>query len=168
MKLVDRPTVQVEVEIDAPADVVWALVSDPSRMGELSPECEGGQWLDGADGPAIGARFNAGNRRGDRAWETESTIVQCEPGRVIAWAVADPDNPSATWRYQFHPRRGGGTRVVESVEIGPGPSGLTAAVAEVPDKEEAMVANRTEEHRRNMDATLAALKEAAERAAGAG
>ena len=165
MKLVDRPTVQVEVEIDAPSDIVWALVTDPARMGDFSPECEGGSWIDDADGPGVGARFTAGNRREARQWETTSTVVQCEPGRVFGWAVGDPSNASATWRYQFHPRRGGGTRLVESAEIGPGPSGLSAAVAEAPDKEEAMIANRTDEHRRNMEATLAAIKAAAERSA---
>jgi uncharacterized protein YndB with AHSA1/START domain len=162
MRLADRPTVQVEVEIEAPRDVVWALVADPERMGEFSPECDGGSWLDGADGPAVGARFVGRNHRGDRAWETTSTVVQCEPGRVFAWAVGDAGDASATWRYQFHPLKGGGTRLVESVEIGPGPSGLTAAVADAPDKEEAMVANRTDEHRRNMEATLARLKAVAE------
>jgi len=44
MRLSDRPTVQGDVEIDAPRAIVWALVTDPARMGEFSPENTGGAW----------------------------------------------------------------------------------------------------------------------------
>jgi hypothetical protein len=46
--------------------------------------------------------------------------------------------------------------------MGPGPSGLTAAIDRHPDREEAIVAARPDEHCRNMTATLAAMKAAAE------
>ena len=45
-------------QIAAPAEKVWALVSDLPRMGEWSPENEGGAWADGATGPAMGATFD--------------------------------------------------------------------------------------------------------------
>lgn len=162
MRLEDRPTVQVEIEIAAPRELVWSLVVDPTRMGEFSPENLGGAWEEPWTGPAVGARFVARNRRAGLEWETTSTVVQCEPNRVFAFVVGDPENPAATWRYQFHPRRAEGVRIAESVELGPGPSGLTARIAMVPDKEEEVVAARAAEHASHMAATLTALKAAAE------
>jgi hypothetical protein len=165
MRLSDRPTVQVEIEIAAPCAVVWQLVVDPTRMGEFSPECAGGSWDDAAATPGVGATFTATNSWGPMTWQTTSTVTQWEPERAFSFAVGDPAEPAATWRYQFHPTRGGGTRLVEQMEFGPGTSGTTARIAEVPDKEEQVVAARTAEHARNMAATLAAIKAVAEREA---
>ncbi|MGH3868264.1 MAG: hypothetical protein ACRDQ4_19525 [Pseudonocardiaceae bacterium] len=46
--------------------------------------------------------------------------------------------------------------------MGPGPSGLTAVIAEMPDLGENIIANRLKEHKRNMTATLEAIKRVAE------
>ena len=46
--------VRVTREIDAPAEKLWAMVSDVTRMGEWSPENVGGNWLGGATGPKPG------------------------------------------------------------------------------------------------------------------
>src|SRR6266536_2591369 len=81
----------------------------------------------------------------------------------VLLVVGDPRNPSAIWRYQFHPTKGGGTRLVESFEFGSGPSGTSARIAEVPDKEEYVVAARTAEHSQNMLGTLHAIKAEAEK-----
>jgi hypothetical protein len=52
--------------------------------------------------------------------------------------------------------------VRQHVQLGPGPSGLSARIAELPDREADIIAARTAEHRRNMHATLEGLKTAAE------
>jgi hypothetical protein len=157
----DRLSVEVEIFVAAAPQRVWELVVDLQLMGQCSPEYQCGEWLDGATGPAIGARFKGYNKRRDREWESLSTIIEATPGRVVAWAVGDPANPGATWRFDLTPQDAG-TRVRQQVQIGPGPSGLTARIAELPDREEDIIAARTTEHRRNMQATLAALKAAAE------
>ncbi|MFN2524390.1 MAG: SRPBCC family protein, partial [Mycobacteriales bacterium] len=56
-------SVSRSTDVDAPADVVWGLVSDLPGMGRLSPENTGGRWSGGATGPAVGARFRGANRR---------------------------------------------------------------------------------------------------------
>jgi uncharacterized protein YndB with AHSA1/START domain len=171
VRLADRPVVQRDVDVAAPRPVVWALVTDPARMGEFSPENTGGAWDPPATGPALGARFTAGNQRGQMRWSRTATVTECEPGRVFAFAVTDPDdpaadpaNPIAVWRYQLHPTRGGGTWLVESVQFGTAPSPLTRRIAQVPDKEEQVVAARCAEHAANITTTLTAIKTAAERA----
>lgn len=157
----DRPTVDVDLYIAAPPDRVWRLATDIVLMGQWSPEYRGGEWLEGETGPVVGARFKGRNKRRDREWESISTVIEAEPGRSFAWAVGDPRLAAATWRLDLTPE-GSGTRVRQHVEMGPGPSGLTAVIAERPDREEDIVAARVAEHRRNMQATLAGLKAAAE------
>ena len=58
--------VSVTREIGAPAGQVWAMVSDLTRMGEWSPENEGGEWLRGAAGAQPGASFRGTNRNGKK------------------------------------------------------------------------------------------------------
>ena len=99
---------------------------------------------------------------GERQWETTSTVVEAEPSKSFAWAVGDPDNAVATWRFDLA-AEGNGTRVRQHVQLGPGPSGLTRRIAEVPDRKEEVIAARTGEHKSNMQATLEGLKAAAER-----
>ncbi|GIX46715.1 MAG: hypothetical protein KatS3mg131_0926 [Candidatus Tectimicrobiota bacterium] len=161
MRLQDCPTLEVEMVIAAPPMRVWQLVTDLERMGQWSPEYRGGAWLDGATGPAVGARFKGYNERKGRRWESVATIIAAEPGRLVAWAVGDPQNPGAVWRFELFPE-GSGTRVRQRVQLGPGPSGLSARIAELPEREADILAARLAEHRRNMQATLAGLKAAAE------
>ena len=157
----DRPSCEVSIRIAAPPETVWALVSDVSRVGQWRAECVGAQWIDGASGPAVGARFVGQQVREDRKWETTSVVMEAEPGRTFDWVVGDPDNPSARWRYELSPDDGG-TVLSYRVVMGPGPSGLTAVIAQMPDREERIIENRLGEHRRNMTNTLAAIKAVAE------
>lgn len=162
MRLSDGPTVEVEIEIDAPREIVWALVTDPARMGDFSPENLGGSWDEPFTGPEAGASFTSRNRWGDREWEMTSTVTQAEASRAFTFVTGSPDDPGAIWRYQFHPRKGGGTRLVESMQFGTGFSGTRARILEVPEKEEFVIAARTLEHRENMGRTLEAIKKVAE------
>jgi len=49
--------------VRASAEMVYDRISDVTRMGEWSPENQGGEWLDGATGAAVGARFRSRNKR---------------------------------------------------------------------------------------------------------
>ena len=79
----------VTVHIAAPAELVWDLVSDVTRIGEFSPETFEAQWLDGASGPQAGARFRGHVRRSGRGpvYWTTCTVTASEPGREFAFAV---------------------------------------------------------------------------------
>ena len=106
----------VTVHMDANPDEVWALVSDVSQIGRYSPETFEAEWLDGADGPAVGAKFRGHvkrNGRGPTYWTT-CKVVACEPGREFAFEV-EPMGIN-TWRYVLAPTDGG-TDVTESFQL---------------------------------------------------
>jgi uncharacterized protein YndB with AHSA1/START domain len=158
----DKPTVEVRIWIDAPPARVWELVSDIELMPAMSSELQSVVWLDGANGPAAGARF-AGHSKHEALgeWETTSHVVEFEPERVFGWAVEDPANPSALWRFRLEPKDGG-TELSEWVQLGPGRSGLSFAIDQMPDKEQKIVFVRMREFERNITVTLEQIKALAE------
>ena len=149
------PADSVSLRIEAPPEALYHLIADPVRMGDLSPECTGGRWLDGATGPAVGARFKGSNKRGFVRWSTTSTVVAAEPGREFAFETGDS---GIRWTYRFEPD-GTGTVVTES----------RAASKPYPFIAKAFttvllggVDRHTEELRAGMAATLQRLKALAE------
>ena len=116
------PTVSASAVVPAAPESVWALVADVTRMGEWSPECDSCEWLGGATGPDVGATFKGHNKRGISKWSTTCTVIECEPGRVFAFAVGKPEAPANIWRYSFVPSADG-TMVTETCEF-PKPMGL--------------------------------------------
>jgi Polyketide cyclase / dehydrase and lipid transport len=108
----------VTVQMAASPDVVWAVVSDVTRIGEFSPETFEAEWLGGATGPAVGAQFRGHVKRngvGPIYW-TQCEVTTCEPGRDFGFEVHAGSTVTNTWRYQLEPRDGG-TDVTESYEL---------------------------------------------------
>ncbi|ANN21802.1 cyclase [Amycolatopsis orientalis] len=163
-KYADKPTVEVQAWVDAAPELVWSIVSDVRLMPEMSPELQAAEWCDGAEGAAVGRRF-VGRSKHDALgeWETTSHVVECEAPRVFAWAVHDPETPTALWRFTLEPENGG-TKLRQWMQLGPGRSGLSLAIDQMPDKEEKIVFVRLREFENAMTGTLAAIKERAEAA----
>lgn len=163
MRHADCPTVEVQVDVNAPPEVLWPLVTDIDLPARFSDEFQGATWQDPGDaGPAVGHRFTGRNTHpAVGQWESTSEVTACEPNRVFAWAVDGGGVPGASWRFELEPLEGG-TRLRQRAQLGPGHSGLTIAIAARPDKEERIVARRLEEWRRNMTATLEGIKSLAE------
>lgn len=102
----------------APVSKVWALVSDVTRIGEFSPETFEAQWLGGATGPALGARFRGHvkrNGRGPVYWTT-CRVVAYEPEREFGFLVEAGRLSVNTWRYRLEPTDDG-VEVTESFEL---------------------------------------------------
>lgn len=109
----------VTLHVDAEPLRVWELVSDITKMGSYSPEVFEAEWLDGATGPAVGARYRGHvkrNERGPKYW-TVCKITECVPGEVFEFAVVMRDKPVNVWRYEFAAADGGGTDVTESFRL---------------------------------------------------
>ena len=147
---------EAAVHVDAPPEVVYAVVTDVTRMGEWSPETVRCEWLDGATGPAVGATFKGSNKRGLARWSTKPSVVTAEPAREFAFVV----DGLTKWTYRFDPD-GGGTRLVESFEM----------LEDLPLKfriaDRAMgIKDRTADLERAMGETLARIKQAVEASPG--
>jgi hypothetical protein len=148
-------TISRTVQIEAPAQRVWDLVSDLPKMGELSPENRGGRWISPATGPAVGAAFKGANRAGRRRWSTKVVVTRCESGKEFFFTVTSGGLKVAEWGYTIEPdglscsvteswqdQRGGFMTVLGCVATG--------------------VGDRTGYTQTSIDQTLAALKKAAE------
>ena len=163
-RLADGPTVEVEIRVAAPVDVVWAFVSDVDLPGRFSEEFQGADWLDGATGPAVGARFRGRNAHpAIGEWHTTSTITEYEEGRRIGWAVSDVERPASSWRFEVEPD-GDGTRLRQWARLGPGPSGISYEIDLDPANEERIIERRLGEHRVNMQRNVDGVKALAETA----
>lgn len=158
----DGPRAEVDVEVPAPPDEVWPHVADIGLSPRHSDENVRTEWLDGVTEPAVGARFAGFNESGEFRWTTTCTVVACDEPRRFAWVVEDPEDPVGTWGFDLEPTEEG-TRLRQWVELGPGPSGLTAAIARNPDREEQIVARRLEalatSMRRNVEGVRAAFSD---------
>ncbi|NNF56138.1 MAG: SRPBCC family protein [Acidimicrobiales bacterium] len=162
MKYSDCPTITASTTIKATAADVWALVSDISLPVAHSNELQAVEWIGDVNAGALGAQFRGQNANAAiGAWETTSIVTKWDPGRVFEWAVGDPNHPSASWRFTITPMAGG-VELEQWFQIGPGPSGLSPAIAAVPDKEERILTRRLESQQVNMQANLDAIKDALE------
>jgi uncharacterized protein YndB with AHSA1/START domain len=148
--------IEESIDIDAPPERLYGMVSDLSRMGEWSPENLGGKWLGGATGAAEGARFKGRNRNGWRRWSTKVRIVTANPPKEVAWESSAFGMKVALWRYRFEANGKGGTTVTESTEDRRG--GFMNVVAPLATG----VRDRDGANTEHMRATLEQLKKAAE------
>lgn len=147
-----QPLLQAEVEINAPVEKVWGLISDFRRMPQWSPQC---RWMKPLGPVRPGTRTVNINRRGWMFWPTTSVITEVVPQTKLAFRV--PENRTV-WSYQLEPTAGG-TRLVETRHAENGISAFSAMATKlfmggVPGFEIELVDG--------MNASLRAIKAAAE------
>jgi uncharacterized protein YndB with AHSA1/START domain len=142
---------KVEIDIAAPPEAVWDLITDVTRMGEWSPECYRCAWLDGGTGPREQARFKGWNRQGPVRWTTTSTVVESRRGEVFSFTTKES---AATWTYRLTPTADGGTHLVETRTDGDKP--LVAKIFHT------VMPGRPQRLTDGMTQTLQRLKETAE------
>ena len=112
---------EVTLHIDAPPDRVWGLVTDITKMGEYSPEVIEAEWIDGATGPVVGARYRGHVKRNENwpvLYWTTCKVTESQPGEVFEFAVIMRERSVNTWRYDFRATDDGGTDVTESFDLG--------------------------------------------------
>lgn len=113
-----RRSCEASVVIGAPIDAVWNVVSDVTRVGEWSCECQGCAWLGDADSPVPGARFQGRNRRGSMRWTRLNEVTRVEPPHALVWRTVArfPYLDSTEWQIRLA-EDGSATRVTQSFEI---------------------------------------------------
>src|SRR5687767_14809149 len=89
----------VTVSMQAPANKIWNLIADVRNTGRFSPEVMEAEWLGGATGPALGARFRGHVKRNEigPVYWTTCEVTACEPGREFGFAVLLNDKAVNNW-----------------------------------------------------------------------
>jgi len=109
----------VSLHMQADPDTIYAIVSDVTRMPELSPEIIECKWLDGATGPAVGARFVGRNKMATPhrpSFTNKPVVTVADPGRTFEFSRTEPFGGTVVWRYELAPE-GDGTLVTESYTV---------------------------------------------------
>jgi hypothetical protein len=144
------PEVTVEELVGTSAEAAYELVSDVTKMGQWSPETTTCRWLDGAAGPAVGARFRGANRKDWRRWKTTCTVVAADPGKLFSFDVKYGPLLISRWSYEFIPE-GSGCRIRETwIDRRPG-------WMPVVDRTVMGISDRPQHNRDGMQATLTQL-----------
>jgi len=106
------PTAEHTIEIDAPPERVWAVITDVARTPEWSPACYRVEWLE------PGKRFRGYNKLNGARWSRVCTVTASESPSVFAFSTEFKGRESTRWRYTLEPRTpGGGTRLTEAYQI---------------------------------------------------
>ncbi|MGA9869897.1 MAG: SRPBCC family protein [Rhodococcus sp. (in: high G+C Gram-positive bacteria)] len=113
-------TVSDSVVVGADPRTVYDAISDPTRMGDWSPENRGAVVHDPRESAYVGMTFDGRNKRGRARWITRCTVTVADPGQafeftVHAIGIKTPRlrGANATWRYDFR-AVDGGTEVTET------------------------------------------------------
>lgn len=156
-------TLSESVEAACAAEAAYDLVSDVTRIGELSPECAGAEWL--GDGVFEGTnRIAYGDD--EYVWIRRCVVTAAERPRRWAYAVGDrwDGSPASEWSYDVADLGGGRCRVTQTFRHVPdGLSGLRTQADADPANAPAVVAARVTALRAGMRETLARLRGALDR-----
>jgi Polyketide cyclase / dehydrase and lipid transport len=113
-----KRTCSAETVIDAPAEAIWAVVCDVTRVGEWSGECRGCSWVGAVSAPIPGARFRGANRRSWLRWTRLNEIITVNEPVQLNWRTipSGPYPDSVEWQIDLA-RENGSTRVRESFTV---------------------------------------------------
>ena len=146
------------IEIAAPAEKVWVLVTDIPRMAKWSPQVvkstvKGGE-------VKLGATFSNLNKQGIKRWPTAGKVVRFTPPAAGTGEFAFKIRENRTvWSFQLEPTADGGTRLTERRETPQGISNVSLVLTKV------VLGGQkdfTEELRQGIRQTLERIKAAAE------
>jgi uncharacterized protein YndB with AHSA1/START domain len=148
--------IEISRDIAAPPEMVYAAISDVTRMGEWSEECYACEWHEGYHAPVVGATFDGHNRHGEHEWITQGKVIEADPGRSFAFECSQYEFHYSTWGYRIEPIESG-CRVTEwNEDLRP------ESVMEY-SKEVSGVDDRSERNLQTMSGTLERLAAALER-----
>ena len=154
------------VEVACSPVAAWQLVTDIPRIGAFSPECVAATWMNGAAGPAEGARFEGTNRVVDEAtdnefvWVRPCMVTVAKPPERFSYTVGDryDGTPATLWDFQIE-ATDTGCRITQRFQHLPqGLSGIRLQADADPTRAEAIIEERTRALAAGMDETLRRMK----------
>jgi carbon monoxide dehydrogenase subunit G len=154
----DQPTIEVTQRVRCDVAAAWDAVTDIELPARCSPELQSVEWLGGAHRVTVGARFRGSSRHEALgAWQTECEVVEVDEGRRWVWNVNGAEGVTATWAFEVEPASDG-VLVRQWARMGPGPSGLSYAIAARPEMEGRIVARRLAEWQQGMQINLDCIR----------
>lgn len=113
----NREEISASINIDAPPNEVWGVVSDLKRMGEWSPQCR--KMIILGREVKKGTRTLNINRAGKLHWPTNAKVTEFEPNKKLAFRIIEN---RTIWSYELEPTAAG-TKLTESRKA---PNGVSA------------------------------------------
>ncbi|QLY30683.1 SRPBCC family protein [Nocardia huaxiensis] len=101
---------EASIDIAAPPEKVWNVVSDLKRMPEFSPQCIRMQPLGSV---RTGTWTINLNKDGAKVWPTTSRIVRFEPNRALAFRMTEN---RTIWSFTLEPTATG-TKVTQRRDV---------------------------------------------------
>lgn len=109
--VVTEPVVQLTIDIAAPAEVVFDILTDPAQHPKIDGSTTVRRLLRGPRRLSAGSRFTMSMRLFGVRYRVTNRVVEFESDRLIAWRHFEPQR----WRYELEPVTDG-TRVRESFD----------------------------------------------------
>ncbi len=108
------------IVIERPPEDVYAIISDVTRVGELSPVCRSCTWDDPDRAGRAGAWFTGHNAIGDFTWDTHCQVVVAQPPSEFTFVNHGPEGNAelVRWGYTLE-AAGQATKVTESWQVLP-------------------------------------------------
>ena len=147
LDLGDDRILSAQIEIDAPAEVIFDILIQPRRHSEIDASQSVQGIIEGPERLALGDTFKARMKVGVGYWVTNS-VLEFEPNRRITWAHLLGNQ----WTYELTPLSPDRTLVRETNNLRK--AGWKASLSPVARKHEAV--------RRSIAKSLVRLKKLAE------
>ncbi|MGA9747047.1 MAG: SRPBCC family protein [Nocardioides sp.] len=103
--------ISVTTTIDAPPEVVFAIVSNPHQHPRIDGSGSVQSLIEGPDHVTKGDTFGVSMKLFGMPYKITNKVVEYEPARLIAWRHFGGHR----WRYELEPT-GEGTRVTETFD----------------------------------------------------
>jgi uncharacterized protein YndB with AHSA1/START domain len=148
---VTEKLISASITVDAPPEVVFAILADPRQHSRIDGSGSVGAVIDAPERlSATGETFTVRMKLFGLPYVIRNRVVEFESDRRIAWRHFTANR----WRYELAPTADGGTTVTETFDASRA-DGLTDAVVRA--------ARFPERNRAGILGTLERLKQAAEK-----
>lgn len=121
-----QPAGRVAVDVAAPPEAVWRVLTDPARIPEWSHECCEVEPLD--PGPVgLGFRFRGRNRAGRNKWSRICTVFRFAANTDFAYLTSGGPGDATAWHFRLE-STATGTRLTQAYQIVSMPAWLSVMV----------------------------------------